>query len=84
LAALHRRIGHHLGHDRRRFRTSGVGRQRQSAGVTPLTASRDEINIYDTSISLVDRLTYGDENIPGSIRTDVQSGSRGQRSRARR
>lgn len=34
----------------------------------------DEINIYDASSALVDRLTYGDVAIPGSIRTQNQSG----------
>jgi predicted extracellular nuclease len=29
----------------------------------------DEINIFDASNSLVDRLTYGDQNFPGTIRT---------------
>jgi hypothetical protein len=32
----------------------------------------DEINIYDATNALVDRLTYGDQNFPGTIRaTDV-------------
>lgn len=34
----------------------------------------DEINIYDASNTLVDRLTYGDQDIPGSIRTQNASG----------
>lgn len=34
----------------------------------------DEINIYDASGTLVDRLTYGDENFPGTIRTQNASG----------
>ncbi len=35
----------------------------------------DEINIYDNFNALVDRLTYGDVNIAGSIRTDAASGN---------
>lgn len=34
----------------------------------------DEINIYDAAGELVDRLTYGDEDFPGSIRTQNASG----------
>jgi len=34
----------------------------------------DEINIYDANGGLVDRLTYGDQDFPGSIRTQNQSG----------
>ncbi len=34
----------------------------------------DEINIYDAKGALVDRLTYGDEAFPGSIRTQNKSG----------
>jgi predicted extracellular nuclease len=37
----------------------------------------DEINLYDSSGSLVDRLTYGDQDIPGSIRTQNVSGQPG-------
>lgn len=35
----------------------------------------DQINIFDASDSLVDRLTYGDQNIPGTIRTQEVSGT---------
>lgn len=35
----------------------------------------DEINLYDASSNLVDRLTYGDQNFPGSIRTQEISGN---------
>ncbi|NUQ51581.1 MAG: lamin tail domain-containing protein [Phycisphaerales bacterium] len=35
----------------------------------------DEINIFDASAMLADRLTYGDQNISGSIRTQNKSGS---------
>lgn len=34
----------------------------------------DEINLYDSVDALVDRLTFGDQDIPGSIRTDTASG----------
>lgn len=34
----------------------------------------DEINLFDSNGQLVDRLTYGDESIPGSIRTQQFSG----------
>ncbi len=34
----------------------------------------DEINLYDASDALVDQLTYGDEDFPGSIRTQGASG----------
>lgn len=34
----------------------------------------DEINLYDNSNALVDRLTYGDQTLPGSIRTQNISG----------
>jgi len=35
----------------------------------------DEINLYDDANQLVDRLTYGDENFPGTIRTQNRSGN---------
>jgi predicted extracellular nuclease len=35
----------------------------------------DEINLYDNSSALVDRLTYGDQNFPGTIRTQNISGN---------
>ncbi|MBX2929629.1 MAG: DUF3616 domain-containing protein [Saprospiraceae bacterium] len=34
----------------------------------------DEINLYNAGGNLIDRLTYGDENFPGSIRTQNASG----------
>ena len=34
----------------------------------------DEINIYDAMENLIDRLTYGDQSFPGSIRTQDRSG----------
>ena len=51
------------------------------SGVTvlgPNTAANlgrnDEINIYNLTGELIDRLSYGDESFPGSIRTDGESG----------
>lgn len=35
----------------------------------------DEINIYDSGANLIDRLTFGDQNIPGTIRTQNISGN---------
>jgi len=35
----------------------------------------DEINLYDALGELVDRLTYGDQDIPGTIRTQNKSGN---------
>ncbi len=35
----------------------------------------DEINLFNSSSSLVDRLTYGDQNIAGTIRTQTASGN---------
>lgn len=34
----------------------------------------DEINLYDHEGNLIDRLTYGDQNFPGSVRTQNISG----------
>lgn len=34
----------------------------------------DELNIFDASSGLVDRLAYGDQNFPGTIRTQGRSG----------
>lgn len=34
----------------------------------------DQLNLYDGSGTLVDRLTYGDEDVPGSVRTQDESG----------
>ncbi|MFT3786208.1 MAG: lamin tail domain-containing protein [Tepidisphaeraceae bacterium] len=34
----------------------------------------DEINLYDASNALVDRLTYSDQTYPGTIRTNAVSG----------
>jgi predicted extracellular nuclease len=35
----------------------------------------DEINLFDASSSVVDRLTYGDDDFPGTIRTQEASGN---------
>jgi predicted extracellular nuclease len=35
----------------------------------------DEINLFDAADNLVDRLTYGDEDFSGSIRTQARSGN---------
>ncbi|OGB01789.1 MAG: PEP-CTERM sorting domain-containing protein [Burkholderiales bacterium RIFCSPHIGHO2_12_FULL_69_20] len=35
----------------------------------------DEINLYDASAALVDRLTYGDVAFPGTVRTQNASGT---------
>jgi hypothetical protein len=37
----------------------------------------DEINLYDATSALVDRLTYGDQSFPGTIRTLNISGNPG-------
>jgi hypothetical protein len=37
-------------------------------------ARNDEINLYDATNTLVDRLTYGDQTFPGTIRTQNISG----------
>ncbi|MGA9335788.1 MAG: lamin tail domain-containing protein, partial [Rudaea sp.] len=34
----------------------------------------DEINLYDTTQTLIDRLTYGDQDFPGTIRTKNAGG----------
>ena len=43
-------------------------------GLTNNLGRNDEINLYDSSNNLVDRLTYGDTAFPGSIRTQNISG----------
>lgn len=43
-------------------------------GVTNNLGRNDEINIFDGAGLLVDRLTFGDQNFPGSIRTQTSSG----------
>jgi predicted extracellular nuclease len=43
-------------------------------GYTNNLGRNDEINIFDAGGSLVDRLSYGDENFPGTLRTQNTSG----------
>jgi len=35
----------------------------------------DEINLYDNAMALIDRLTFGDQDISGTIRTQNRSGN---------
>lgn len=44
-------------------------------GNTTNLGRADEINLYDAGSNLVDRLTYGDEAYPGTIRTKPASGN---------
>lgn len=44
-------------------------------GVTTNLGRNDEINIFDAGDQLADRLTFGDQNIPGTIRTQNKSGN---------
>lgn len=44
-------------------------------GNTVNLGRNDEINLYDASNAQIDRLTYGDQNIPGTIRTLEFSGN---------
>ncbi|MBX3433951.1 MAG: lamin tail domain-containing protein [Pirellulales bacterium] len=44
-------------------------------GNTANLGRNDEINIYDASMTLVDRLTYGDQDFAGTIRTNGVSGN---------
>ena len=43
-------------------------------GLTANLGRNDEINLYDAANNLVDRLTYGDQSFPGTIRTQNASG----------
>ena len=43
-------------------------------GNTTNLGRNDQINLYDASQALVDRLSYGDQNFPGTIRTNGASG----------
>ncbi|MBX3724331.1 MAG: lamin tail domain-containing protein [Xanthomonadales bacterium] len=43
-------------------------------GLSQNLGRADEINLYDNRADLVDRLTYGDQSFPGSIRTQGRSG----------
>ncbi|MBN1511185.1 MAG: lamin tail domain-containing protein [Phycisphaerae bacterium] len=44
-------------------------------GISANLGRNDEINIYDGDSHLIDRLTYGDQDFPGSIRTQNVSGN---------
>jgi predicted extracellular nuclease len=44
-------------------------------GYTNNLGRNDEINLFDASDALADRLTFGDQNIPGTIRTQERSGN---------
>jgi predicted extracellular nuclease len=44
-------------------------------GLTQNLSRNDEINLYNSSNALVDRLTFGDQNFPGTIRTQNASGN---------
>lgn len=44
-------------------------------GVTNNLNRNDEINIYDNTSALVDRLAFGDQTFPGTIRTQNKSGN---------
>ena len=57
----------------------GLGSEVKVIGLLGATAGNnlgrnDEINLYDAMGNLVDRLTYGDQSFPGSIRTQNNSG----------
>lgn len=43
-------------------------------GLTTNLGRNDEINLFDAASALADRLTFGDQNIPGTIRTQNKSG----------
>lgn len=43
-------------------------------GLTRNLGRADEINLYDNNGELIDRLTYGDQTFPGTIRTQAISG----------
>lgn len=44
-------------------------------GNTANLGRNDEINLFDAAGTLVDRLTFGDQNLPGTIRTQADSGN---------
>lgn len=44
-------------------------------GVSNNLGRNDEINIYDAAGTLADRLTFGDQTFPGTIRTNGRSGN---------
>mgnify|MGYP001277179721 CR=1 FL=1 len=59
------------------FRTSWSlpGTVKVIGGNAANLARNDEMNLYDNAMALIDRLTYGDQNIPGTIRTQNRSGN---------
>ncbi len=48
--------------------------QKVIGGLSTNLGRNDEINLYDAGDTLIDRLTYGDQNLPGTIRTQDASG----------
>ncbi|GAB4119685.1 MAG: hypothetical protein Fur0014_20350 [Rubrivivax sp.] len=44
-------------------------------GYTNNLGRNDEINLYSAGGALADRLTYGDQNLPGTLRTQLSSGT---------
>lgn len=59
------------------FRTAwGLGATVKVIGGNTTNLSRnDEINLFDANGVLVDRLAFGDQNLPGTIRTQADSGN---------
>jgi predicted extracellular nuclease len=57
-----------------RTRWSLAGSVKVLGGYTNNLGRGDEINVFDASGNLVDRLTYDDQTIPGTIRTSGTSG----------
>ncbi len=45
--------------------------------MNPNLGRNDEINLFDNELNLVDRLSYGDQNVPGSIRARYNTGRPG-------
>src|SRR4029453_3210512 len=53
----------------------GLGASVKVIGLNDQNLGRaDEINLYDNTNALVDRLTYDDQTIAGTIRTQFKSG----------
>jgi predicted extracellular nuclease len=59
------------------FRTAwGLGASVKIIGNNANNLGRnDQINVYNAANALVDRLTYGDQNFAGTIRTTLKSGN---------
>lgn len=51
----------------------GLSDVRIIGGNTANLSRNDELNLYDAEGSLVDRLSYGDESFPGTVRTQLKS-----------